>query len=98
MPVCVRDRRTTPFKIKWNPSPSRSAFSSVSHPFGGRNSLACKRIRVMGSVLNTFFSRKSLSPLISIFYGFTGITIQKIEDDPDSIMGVTEEELSSREG
>ena len=39
-----------------------------------------------------------LSPLISIFYGFTGITIQKIEDDPDSIVGMTEEEFSNREG
>ncbi len=28
-----------------------------------------------------------LSPLISIFYGFTGITIQKIEDDPDTVEG-----------
>ena len=38
-----------------------------------------------------------LSPLISIFYGFTGITIQKIEDDPGSLVGVTEEELADRE-
>ncbi|MGW8267126.1 MAG: Na+/H+ antiporter NhaC [Longimicrobiales bacterium] len=37
------------------------------------------------------------SPMISIFYGFTGITIQKIEDDPDSLVGVTEEELTARE-
>ena len=37
------------------------------------------------------------SPLISMFYGFTGITIEKIEDDPDSIVGVTEEELAGRE-
>jgi NhaC family Na+:H+ antiporter len=37
------------------------------------------------------------SPLISMFYGFTGITIQKIEDDPDSLVGVTEEELATRE-
>jgi len=36
-----------------------------------------------------------LSPLISIFYGFTGITIEKIEDDPDSVVGVTEEELAA---
>jgi len=27
------------------------------------------------------------SPLISIFYGFTGITIQSIEDDPDTVEG-----------
>lgn len=33
------------------------------------------------------------SPLISMFYGFTGITIEKIEDDPESLVGVTEEEL-----
>ncbi|MFC1575440.1 Na+/H+ antiporter NhaC, partial [Gemmatimonadota bacterium] len=26
------------------------------------------------------------SPLISMFYGFTGITIQKIEDDPDTLV------------
>jgi NhaC family Na+:H+ antiporter len=38
-----------------------------------------------------------LSPLISMFYGFTGITIQKIEDDPDSMVGVTAEELANRE-
>jgi len=38
------------------------------------------------------------SPLISMFYGFTGITIQKIEDDLDSLVGVTEEELANREG
>jgi len=38
-----------------------------------------------------------LSPLISIFYGFTGITIQKIEDDPESLSGVTAEELADRE-
>ena len=38
-----------------------------------------------------------LSPLISMFYGFTGITIEKIEDDPDSIVGVSEEELADRE-
>ena len=37
------------------------------------------------------------SPLISMFYGFTGITIEKIEDDPDSIVGVSEEELVNRE-
>jgi NhaC family Na+:H+ antiporter len=37
------------------------------------------------------------SPLVSMFYGFTGITIQKIEDDPDSLVGVTEEELATRE-
>ena len=37
------------------------------------------------------------SPLISMFYGFTGITIEKIEDDPDSLVGVTEEELADRE-
>jgi NhaC family Na+:H+ antiporter len=37
------------------------------------------------------------SPLISIFYGFTGITIQKIEDDPESLVGVTAEELADRE-
>ncbi len=38
-----------------------------------------------------------LSPLISMFYGFTGITIQKIEDDMESLVGVTEEELATRE-
>lgn len=38
-----------------------------------------------------------LSPLVSMFYGFTGITIQKIEDDPGSLVGVTEEELADRE-
>ena len=38
-----------------------------------------------------------LSPLISMFYGFTGITIEKIEDDPDTLVGVTEEELESRD-
>ena len=38
-----------------------------------------------------------LSPLISMFYGFTGITIEKIEDDPESLVGVTEEELADRE-
>ncbi len=37
------------------------------------------------------------SPLISILYGFTGYSIQKIEDDPDSLVGVTEEELATRE-
>jgi NhaC family Na+:H+ antiporter len=37
------------------------------------------------------------SPLISMAYGFTGITIQKIEDDPDTLVGVTEEELADRE-
>lgn len=37
------------------------------------------------------------TPLISIFYGFTGITIQKIEDDPESLVGVTAEELANRE-
>jgi len=36
------------------------------------------------------------SPLISILYGFTGITIQKIDDDPDSLVGVSEEELRGR--
>jgi len=36
-----------------------------------------------------------LSPLISIFYGFTGITIEKIEDDPDSVVGVSEEEMAA---
>jgi len=38
-----------------------------------------------------------LSPMISMFYGFTGITIQKIEDDPDSVVGVTDAELANRE-
>ncbi len=38
-----------------------------------------------------------LSPMISMFYGFTGITIQKIEDDPDSVVGITDEELAGRE-
>ena len=37
------------------------------------------------------------SPLISIFYGFSGITIQKIEDDPETLVGVTEEELAERD-
>lgn len=37
------------------------------------------------------------SPLISILYGFAGFTIQKIEDDPESLVGVTEEELANRE-
>ena len=37
------------------------------------------------------------SPIISMIYGFTGITIQKIEDDPDSLVGVTEEEMANRE-
>lgn len=37
------------------------------------------------------------SPLISILYGFTGFTIQKIEDDPESLVGVTEEELANRD-
>ena len=37
------------------------------------------------------------SPMISLFYGFTGITIQKIEDDPDSLVGVSEAELANRE-
>jgi NhaC family Na+:H+ antiporter len=37
------------------------------------------------------------SPMISIFYGFTGITIQRIEDDPESLAGVTEEELAGRD-
>lgn len=35
-----------------------------------------------------------LSPLISMFYGFTGITIQKIEDDPESVVGVAAGEPS----
>ncbi len=30
------------------------------------------------------------SPLISIFYGFTGITIQKLEDDPETVVGAPE--------
>jgi NhaC family Na+:H+ antiporter len=33
-----------------------------------------------------------LSPFISIFYGFSGITIQKVEDDPGSIIGVSDME------
>jgi NhaC family Na+:H+ antiporter len=37
------------------------------------------------------------SPLISIFYGFSGITIQTIDDDPETLVGVTEEELATRE-
>jgi NhaC family Na+:H+ antiporter len=37
------------------------------------------------------------SPAISIFYGFTGITIQRIEDDPETLVGVTEEELADRD-
>jgi NhaC family Na+:H+ antiporter len=36
------------------------------------------------------------SPLISMFYGFTGITIQKIEDDPDTLVGVSEDEIPER--
>jgi NhaC family Na+:H+ antiporter len=36
------------------------------------------------------------SPLISMFYGFTGITIQKIEDDPDSLVGISEDEIPER--
>ena len=38
-----------------------------------------------------------LSPMVSMFYGFTGITIQKIEDDPGSLVGVTAEELANRD-
>jgi NhaC family Na+:H+ antiporter len=33
------------------------------------------------------------SPMISLFYGFTGITIQKIEDDPGSLVGVSADEV-----
>jgi NhaC family Na+:H+ antiporter len=36
------------------------------------------------------------SPLVSIFYGFTGITIQKIDDDPESLVGVSDDELPER--
>jgi NhaC family Na+:H+ antiporter len=36
------------------------------------------------------------SPLISIFYGFTGITIQKIEDDPDTLVGISDDEIPER--
>ncbi len=36
------------------------------------------------------------SPLISMFYGFTGITIEKIEDDPESLVGVSEDEMPER--
>lgn len=36
------------------------------------------------------------SPLISMFYGFTGITIHKIDDDPESLVGVDEDELPER--
>jgi hypothetical protein len=28
-----------------------------------------------------------------MFYGFTGITIQTIDDDPESLAGVSKEEL-----
>ena len=38
-----------------------------------------------------------LVPLVSMFYGFTGLTLRKVEDDPDSLVGVTEEELADRE-
>jgi hypothetical protein len=31
-----------------------------------------------------------------MFYGFTGITIEKIEDDPDSLVGVSEDEMPDR--
>jgi NhaC family Na+:H+ antiporter len=37
------------------------------------------------------------SPLISMIYGFTGFSMQKIEDDPETLVGVTEEELATRE-
>jgi len=37
------------------------------------------------------------APLISMFYGFTGISMPKIDDDMESLVGVTEEELASRE-
>jgi NhaC family Na+:H+ antiporter len=37
------------------------------------------------------------SPLISMIYGFTGFSIQKIEDDPETLVGVTEEELATRD-
>lgn len=37
-----------------------------------------------------------LSPMMSMLYGFTGITIQKIDDDPESLSGVTEAELATR--
>ena len=36
------------------------------------------------------------SPLISIFYGFTGITIQTIDDDPESLVGVSADEIPER--
>jgi len=36
------------------------------------------------------------SPLISIFYGFTGITIEKIDDDPESLVGVSDDEMPER--
>jgi len=35
------------------------------------------------------------SPLISILYGFTGFTIQKIEDDPGTLVGVEEGEVAT---
>ncbi len=37
------------------------------------------------------------APVISMFLGFSGITMQKIEDDPESLVGVTEEEMADRE-
>jgi len=37
------------------------------------------------------------APVISMFLGFSGITMQKMEDDPESLVGVTEEEMADRE-
>jgi hypothetical protein len=31
-----------------------------------------------------------------MFYGFSGITIQSIDDDPDSLVGVSEDEIPDR--
>lgn len=82
-----------------NLSRALEASATVSSPLIPWNTCGAYMSTVLG--VNSFVYLpyaffNLLSPVVSMFYGFTGISMQKIEDDPESLVGITEEELSGR--
>jgi Na+:H+ antiporter, NhaC family len=83
-----------------NLSRALEASATVTSPLIPWNTCGAYMSTVLGVGAFTYlpFAFFNLAaPLISMFYGFTGISMPTIDDDKASLVGVTEEELASRE-
>jgi Na+:H+ antiporter, NhaC family len=82
-----------------NLSRALEASATVTSPLIPWNTCGAYMSTVLGVGAFTYlpFAFFNLAaPLVAIFYGFTGISMPKIEDDMESLVGVTEEELADR--